>query len=170
MSKIDELKELKSLLDQKAINQDEFNILKSNVLASNSEQINSENNNSYSANIPVNSNKQPAVSLPVGKLAIVIIVFGFILYFAFGTSEGTSSRSNNSSSTEQGNSQMVCNRCKGTGIEICTLCGGTGENNLGMTCGCVTMYSNMIQLGHVPDHSPLQWTCTKCKGTGYSKY
>lgn len=169
MDKIEEIKKLKSLLDQGAITLDEFNILKTNVLASSTRQIISETTKPYSAKFPVNSNKQSAKSLPVVRLAFIIIASGFFIYLAFWQSERTSSQSNGSSNVEQ-DKRIVCNRCNGTGIEVCTLCGGTGKNNLGWTCGCVTLYENTIMMGHTPIHPPLQWTCTKCKGTGYSKY
>ena len=196
MSKIEEIKNIKSLLDQGAITQDEFNLLKSKVLSSKAISINPEtqvntggkstvqanrinttNQNTAASNvkpplagIPPNSNNSTINPVYFAKLAFYFIVVGFCLYLVFGKSEGTSSSNSDYGTKVKVENKIVCNRCNGTGIEVCHLCGGTGENNLGMTCSCITMYSNMIQMGHTPDHEPLRWTCTKCKGTGYASY
>ena len=60
----------------------------------------------------------------------------------------------------------VCPTCNGTGVQTCNLCGGSGVNNLGMTCSCVTQYENQKLLGQTPDHPPKRWICLRCGGTG----
>lgn len=63
-----------------------------------------------------------------------------------------------------------CYYCKGTGTITCTMCGGTGINNMGNTCGCVTYVENCIAMGKQPTRTALRWTCEMCKGTGYSNH
>jgi uncharacterized protein (TIGR02145 family) len=64
----------------------------------------------------------------------------------------------------------VCPTCHGTGIIICSLCGGSGVNNMGIECLCIRTYKMEIAAGHAPSHEPLRWTCTSCGGTGKLKY
>lgn len=104
------------------------------------------------------------------------------LYTINVASVSSESNSDNYSSTLSSNSSYednsaqkeekmnVCRTCKGTGIQVCTLCGGTGVNNMGIECGCIRAYKMEIAAGHTPSHSPLEWTCLACKGTGESRY
>ena len=180
MNKIEEIKKLAKLFNEGAITQEEFNLLKKNVLAQTSNPIPTqsravqENKKTAeklqipnSINTTSTLNDVATKSSSIGAIAFIVIIAGFVLFFAFGGNEGSSSRSNN---TVQEKERKICNRCKGTGIEICNLCGGTGVDNLGITCLCVRSYDLEKQMGHKPYHPPLQWTCTHCKGTGYAEY
>jgi len=55
-----------------------------------------------------------------------------------------------------------CNYCDGDGIVRCTMCAGTGKNNLGADCGCITLYINQLRLGHKPTRTPMYWSCEYC--------
>ena len=191
MNKIDEIKRLSALFNEGAITKEEFNLFKKKVLdsiakpnLSKHEYIN-DHNPSIRQNIPI---KQPMRNVKSGEtkkiaaktyrgsinaslvLIVIFVIFWFTPSITNSVSSSSSSNNNNSSTYQKEKEKKVCNRCKGTGIEICNLCGGSGENNLGMTCGCVTLYANTITMGQTPSHPPLQWTCTKCKGSGYSDY
>ena len=60
-----------------------------------------------------------------------------------------------------------CNRCKGTGIIACGMCGGNGVNDMGMECGCLRYNNVMRQMGKEtdPNQGPYR-NCDNCKGTG----
>ncbi len=60
------------------------------------------------------------------------------------------------------NNNSSCSYCDGDGIVTCTMCGGTGRNNLGADCGCVTLYINQLRLGHKPTRTPMHWSCEYC--------
>ena len=65
--------------------------------------------------------------------------------------------------------EIPCSRCNGTGIFTCEMCGGTGTNNLGSTCGCVTYVLNCQRIGTTPSRPALRWSCEYCNGTGSTK-
>lgn len=105
----------------------------------------------------------------------VIWLIGSVFFNPSSSDSSNPSSSSSSSSYEDNSSQQQvkkkeCRYCKGTGTQVCNLCGGTGVNNMGIECGCIRTYKMEIMAGHTPSHEPLSWTCTFCKGTGESKY
>jgi len=64
------------------------------------------------------------------------------------------------------NRKVTCHDCKGEGVIICKMCNGTGVNNNGADCGCVTYVINCIRLGKTPARTALKWVCETCEGTG----
>jgi len=60
------------------------------------------------------------------------------------------------------NNNSLCSYCGGDGIVTCTMCAGTGKNNIGADCGCVTLYINQLRLGHKPTRTPMHWSCEYC--------
>jgi hypothetical protein len=110
------------------------------------------------------------------KIISSTFIVGAFLLFSFGSGESkkTDEPSNDSRNTYQEQikeepEKKECYRCKGSGIITCTMCGGTGINNMGMDCGCVTYVANCRAMGKEPTRTALQWTCEHCKGTGYEK-
>ncbi len=107
------------------------------------------------------------------KIIGTALTVGLFLLFAFGSGESKKASEPPSAINSAYEKPIVeepekkeCYQCKGTGMITCTMCGGTGVNNMGMDCGCVTYVANMIAMGKEPHRTSLRWTCENCKGTG----
>ncbi len=108
---------------------------------------------------------------------IPTILVGFFIFLSFASgesrkSEGVSTSNEKETSTYQKQineepEKKLCYKCKGEGVITCGMCGGSGTNNMGMVCGCVTYVENCRTLGRKPTRTALQWTCEHCKGIGY---
>ena len=146
MSKIEEIKNLKSLLDQGAITQDEFTELKKSVLGiSNGESVSRPGFNNRKLEIPkenikptfvsdhpkMNDTNIPQIPTPSFfnakfiKYAIGIAIIGLLSYIGNNTS--TDNSGSNCAPIESGNDRAVlyCNFCQKTIVE---------ENGKGIIC------------------------------------
>ena len=108
MGKIEEIKNLKTLLEQGAITPDEFNMLKKNIL--NKEEENSTGEMKESSppiNIPNADTKKSRKPYAIGCLSMIVIYIIIAIAMDYGSSN-TSSPSDGSSS---GNSTKHCRYC-----------------------------------------------------------
>jgi len=78
----------------------------------------------------------------------------------------TSNQTHRQEPEEVVSKKVTCHDCKGAGIIICRMCNGTGVNNNGVDCGCVTYVINCIRLKKTPARTALKWVCETCDGTG----
>lgn len=172
--KIEKIKELARLLKNGVISESEFERLKKQIIES--EQTEEQ---------PKTVERKTTIEkLPIIFALTVASMIVFQIYY--DTTKGNSqpetilhdqsdspenSESNSYTYQEQvnQNQKKECYRCKGAGIITCTMCNGTGINNMGTECGCVTYVANCRTMGKEPTRTALQWTCEHCNGTGYEK-
>ena len=117
--------------------------------------------------------------------SIILKSFGLLTLFAFmliGASYGVYSLStgagaernvetvptyNPPSITNHKPETQICSYCKGTGWVTCTMCGGTGINNMGVPCGCLRANKVLVEMGKEPDpYLGPHHKCIMCHGTG----
>jgi hypothetical protein len=195
MDKYDKLRELKSLFDSGLLTEFEFSNLKNEILFDDSKVENIKSENKGFNNDVVISNKttnnvetpfSPKTESRSGINIIIIIVAAVSIIFGIKWAKNNSNRIDNtrqetnlptvSKSNDNSNNQEVsnsqpepkkCFECRGTGMITCKMCNGTGTNDMGMDCGCLSYNLQMIQLGKETDpYSGPVHPCRACRGTG----